>query len=124
MRNLRDVVLLHQGDARAAVRAARQTEQDWQEVTRGKTMAAEFTLIAAKVDEVLGRALAAAGDVAAARSVWLAAANRLDARPTANLSLAAVRRQLAIDLGDTAKADAIAAQLAAAGYRDPRAEPL
>jgi tetratricopeptide (TPR) repeat protein len=124
VRNLRDVVLLHQGDARAAVRAARQTEQDWQEVTRGKTMAAEFTLIAAKVDEVLGRALAAAGDVAAARSVWRAAADRLDARPTANLSLAAVRRQLAIDLGDTAKADAIAAQLAAAGYRDPRAEPL
>lgn len=123
LRNLRDLALLHQGDARAALRAARQTEQDWQKATRGKTMAPEFRLIDATVEAVLGTALAASGEVATARARWQAAADLLDAAPSANLSALAVRRLLAIDLGDSERADEIAAQLEAAGYRDPRTEP-
>ncbi|HQR49395.1 MAG TPA: tetratricopeptide repeat protein, partial [Steroidobacteraceae bacterium] len=123
VRNLRDIVLLHQGEPQASLRAARQTHRDWQAARRGKTMIPEFTLIEARVEETLGSALAAAGDLTGARAVWQAEVERLDDKPTTNLSLAAVRRLLAIDLGDAARADAIAAQLEAAGYRDPRSDP-
>jgi tetratricopeptide (TPR) repeat protein len=123
VRNLRNVVLLHEGDAQAALRAARQTEQDWQKATHGRPSAPAFALIGARVELQLGTALAAAGNVDAARLVWRAEADRLDARNSASLSLAAVRRLLAIGLGDRAQADAIAARLVAAGYRDPRTEP-
>ena len=86
-------------------------------------MVPEFTLIEARTEEILGSALAAAGNPAAAREVWRAEADRLDARPTANLSLVAIRRLLAIDLGDTARANELESRLAAAGYRDPRTDP-
>jgi len=71
----------------------------------------------------LGRARAATGDVSGARETWQAAADRLDATPATNLPFLAMRRLLAIDLGDTARANEIGARLEAAGYRDPRTDP-
>jgi eukaryotic-like serine/threonine-protein kinase len=123
VRGLHDNVLLHQGDAAAALRAAQQTRLEWQAATEGKAMAGEFSLIAARLEQTLGRALAGAGHVADARATWQAEAARLDAMPTANLSLLAVRRLLAIDLGDLELANDIGARLEAAGYRDPRTDP-
>jgi tetratricopeptide (TPR) repeat protein len=123
VRHLRDVALLHRGDAQAALRAAEQTQQEWRAARRGKTMVPEFTLIEAQVEEVAGSAHAAAGDVARAREIWQAEADRLDASRSANLSLAALRRLLAIDLGDTARANDIGARLDAGDYRDPRTDP-
>jgi hypothetical protein len=43
--------------------------------------------------------------------------------PTTNLPYLALRRLLAIHLGDTARAGEIGARLEAAGYRDPRTDP-
>jgi len=123
VRNLRDIVLLHQGDPEAALRSAQQTRHDWQVASQGKAMVPEFTLIEARAGKILGSALAAAGDAAGARATWQAEAERLDATSTANLSLLAVRRLLAIDLGDRERANEIAARLQAAGYLDPRADP-
>jgi tetratricopeptide (TPR) repeat protein len=123
VRHLRNVVLLRQGDAQAALRAARQTQEAWRAASRGKTMVLDFRLIEARIEEVLGRARAATGDVSGARETWQAAADRLDAAPTTNLPFLAMRRLLAINLGDTARANEIGAQLDAAGYRDPRTSP-
>jgi tetratricopeptide (TPR) repeat protein len=121
--NLRDIVLLHQGDPGAALRSAQQTRHEWQVASQGMTMSPELTLIEARVEKILGSALAAAGDAAAARATWQEEAERLDAISTANLSLLAVRRLLAIDLGDLERANDIAGRLQAAGYLDPRADP-
>jgi tetratricopeptide (TPR) repeat protein len=123
VRNLNDIVLLHRGDAAAALRSAQQTRHEWQAATQGKIMVPEFSLIEAQVEETLGSALAGAGDAAGARAIWQAEAERLDATPTANLSLLAVRRLLAIDLGDLERANDAGARLQAAGYLDPRTDP-
>jgi tetratricopeptide (TPR) repeat protein len=123
VRYLRDVLLLRQGDAQAALRAARQTQQEWRVASRGKAMASDFRLTEARIEQVLGSARAATGDVSGAGETWQAAADRVDGTPTANLSLLAIRRLLAIDLGDTARANEIGARLEAAGYRDPRTDP-
>ena len=121
--HLRNVVLLRQGDAQAALRAAQQTQEAWRAASRGKTMNLDFRLIDARIEEVLGRARAATGDVSGAREIWQAAADRLDAVPTTNLPYLALRRLLAIHLGDTARASEIGARLEAAAYRDPRTDP-
>jgi len=123
VRYLRDVLLLRQGDAQAALRAAQQTQQEWQAASRGKDMVSDFRLAEARIQQVLGSARAAAGDVSGARETWQAAADRVDDTPTSNLSLLAIRRLLAIDLGDTARANEIGGRLEAAGYRDPRTDP-
>jgi tetratricopeptide (TPR) repeat protein len=123
VRNLHDIVLLHQGDPAAALRSAQQTRSEWRVASQGKAMVPDFTLIEARVEKILGSALAAAGDAAGARAIWQEEAGRLDATSTANLSLLAVRRLLAIDLGDLERANEIAARLQAAGYLDPRADP-
>ena len=86
-------------------------------------MLPQFSLIEARVGEVLGSAHARAADAAGARAIWEEQAERLDSAPTANLSLLAVRRLLAIDLGDLEFANDIAVRLQAAGYRDPRTDP-
>jgi tetratricopeptide (TPR) repeat protein len=122
VRYLRDVMLLHQGDAQAALRSARQTQEEWRMASGGKAMVSDFRLTEARIEEVLGSARAATGDVSGARETWQAATDLVDATPTDNLSLLAIRRLLAIDLGDTARANEIATQLEAAGYRDPRTD--
>lgn len=121
--NLKDIDLLHQGDAGAALRSAQQTRQEWQAASRGKTMVPELSLIEARIEETLGSALAGAGDAPGARAIWQAEAERLDASPAANLSLLAVRRLLALDLGDLERANDIGARLQATGYLDPRTDP-
>ena len=123
VRHLRSVVLLRNGDAKAALRATLQSQEEWRAASRGRTMVLETTLIEARIEEILGRARAATGDVNGARETWQAAANRLDATDTANLPVMALRRLLAIDLGDAARANEIEARLEAAGYRDPRTDP-
>lgn len=123
VRYLRDIDLVHHADARAALRSIQQTRQDWASASRDKARVPGFGLIEARIEEVLGTALAAAGDAAAAREIWQAAASRLDRNANANLSLVAMRRLLAIDLGDSARVSVLDARLAAAGYRDPRTEP-
>jgi hypothetical protein len=123
VRYLRDVLQLRQGDAQAAWRAAQQTQEEWRAASQGKAMVADFRLTEARIQQVLGSARAATGDVSGARETWQAAADRVDDTPTANLSLLAIRRLLAIDLGDTARANEIGARLEAAGYRDPRTDP-
>lgn len=120
---LRDTILLHQDDAAAALRAAEQSWAEWRDAIRGKTMVPEFTLIGAGVAEGLGTAHAAAGNADKAREIWQAEAGRLDALSSANLSLLAVRRLLAIDLGQVALAQDLESRLGKAGYRDPRTDP-
>jgi tetratricopeptide (TPR) repeat protein len=123
VRNLHDIILLHQGDPEEALRSAQETRREWQLASQDKTMVPDFALIEARVEKILGSALAAAGDAAGARAIWQAEAERLDAISTASLSLLAVRRLLAIDLGDLERANDIAGRLQAAGYLDPRADP-
>jgi len=115
VRQLHDVMLLQGNDAGAALGAAEQTWTEWQAAKRGKAMMPEFMLIDARIEEGLGTAYAATGDLASARAIWQAEAERLDARPSGNLSLLAVRRLLAVDLGDTDLAKGIDARLQAAG---------
>jgi tetratricopeptide (TPR) repeat protein len=123
VRYLRDVLLLRQGDAQAALRAAQQTQEEWRAASQGKAMVSDRRLTEAGIQQLLGSARAATGDVSGARETWQAAADRVDDTPTANLSLLAIRRLLAINIGDTARANEIGARLEAAGYRDPRADP-
>ncbi len=122
LRQMRNTVLLHEGNPEVALGALRQTEQDWQSASAGKTIP-EYSVIQASIGELLGNALAATGDVAAARATWQAEADRLDAAPIINLTALAIRRLLAINLGDSERANEIGAQLEAAGYRDPRTDP-
>jgi tetratricopeptide (TPR) repeat protein len=123
MRLLRDALLLHQHDAKAALRAAEQTWNDLQDAMRGKTMVGGLMLLEARAAEGLGSAHAAAGDAPRARAIWQAEADRLDAISSDDLSLLAVRRLLAIDLGQDTLARDIEARLEKAGFRDPRMDP-
>jgi tetratricopeptide (TPR) repeat protein len=123
MRLLRNAVLLHGDDVKLALREAGQTWKELQEALQGKTMVKGLVLLEARAAEGLGSAHAAAGDAARAREIWQAAADRLDASPAKGLSLQAMRRLLAIDLGQAVLARDIEARLAGAGYRDPRMDP-
>jgi tetratricopeptide (TPR) repeat protein len=123
IRVLRDVLLLHQDDPGAALRAAEQTWMEFQEAIRGKTMVGGLVLLQARAAESLGSAHAAAGDATRAREIWQAEADRLDAMSVRELSLLAVRRLLAIDLGQDTLARDIGARLEKAGFRDPRMDP-
>lgn len=123
VRVLRSVLLLHQDDAGVALRAAEQTWMELQEAIRGKTMVGGLVLLEARAAESLGSAHAAAGDAARAREIWQAEADRLDGMSVRELSLLAVRRLLAIDLGQDTLARDIEARLEKAGFRDPRMDP-
>ena len=73
----------------------------------------------AKSSELLGNALQANQQAAAAELVWKDAALLLDKQTTRVFDYQPIRRLLAIDLEETQKAAEIASELSKAGYRNP-----
>ena len=73
--------------------------------------------------ELLGTALAASGDLDAARVTWLEAASLLDKQTNRTFDFIPVRRLLALDLDQGQLLQTLEAQLQDAGYRDTRMDP-
>lgn len=77
----------------------------------------------AKAAELLGTALAANGDLDAARATWINAAALLDKQTNRTFDFTPVRRLLAINLDQDQSLKILETQLQNAGYRDARMDP-
>ncbi len=114
---------LAQGKTQAALQSARQANDVVQKITTGKSVLTEVKVIAAQVEETLGAATFAGGDKAAATQIWTRTLAGFDKESEDNLGLKAIRRLLAIDLGNADLAAQLAQELDKAGFKDPRFEP-
>lgn len=77
----------------------------------------------AKAAELLGTALAANGDMDAARATWLEATALLDKQTNRTFDFTPVRRLLALDLDQGQSLQTLETKLQDAGYRDARMDP-
>ena len=114
---------LAQGDVAAALRLAKDARDIMGKLTAGSEPTAELILNTAEIDESLGVITRASGDEAGARRIWAEALAGLSRVPDSNLTAKAVRRMLAIDLGDQALAQRLTRELDHAGFKDPRFQP-
>lgn len=80
-------------------------------------------MIAAQVEETFGATTFACGDKTAATQIWTQTLAGFDKESEDNLGFKAIRRLLAIDLGNTELAAQLAQELDKAGFKDPRFEP-
>jgi tetratricopeptide (TPR) repeat protein len=106
-----------------ALKLADQSWSHWQKFIAGKSPTPKINLVSVMLEETVGTAYAAAGQNAEAIQHWQHSAAVLDAKKQKNLAELAVRRLLAINLGQTEKAKDIEKQLLQAGFRDPRMQP-
>ncbi len=120
---LRIIDLIAQNNVSEAVMLADKSWAQWQTFTLGKPLTPKINLVSAMLEETVGTAYAAARQSAKATQHWQHNAASLDAKKQTNLAELAVRRLLAINLGQTKKANEIEKQLLQAGYKDPRMEP-
>jgi tetratricopeptide (TPR) repeat protein len=123
LQQLRMIDLLAQGDSDAALRLGENSWAQWQTAMKGKSLTYELNLTEAMLEESLGVAYAAAGQRDKAIHHWQHAAEKIDAMQRKNLSMLAVRRLLALDLGQNEQAEKIQKQLLIAGFKDPRMQP-
>jgi hypothetical protein len=79
-------------------------------------------MLSAQIEETLGAAVFANGDKAGAERIWNSALAALDAEPKGDLVAVAIRRLLAVDLGQTQLAAELSQRLEKAGFHDPRFE--
>jgi tetratricopeptide (TPR) repeat protein len=114
---------LAQGNTVSALESARRAHDVMQKLAAGKSMPAELKVIAAQVEETLGAATAANGDNTAAAQIWTQALAGLGNESEGNPGIDAIRRLLAIDLGNTELAAQLTQQLAKTGFNDPRFDP-
>ena len=77
----------------------------------------------AKSALILGTAQMADGKVSLAKNTWIVTAEHLDNQTIRIFDFSPIRRQLAINLGDTEKAAEVESVLLKAGYKDPRFTP-
>lgn len=120
LRSLKILSGLQGGDTSGLRHTAGQFWQDWRNAMDGKKMTPELHLAGALLAEAVGKAYAAGGSTADAETLWLSTAGMLDAQNSRNPLLLAVRRSLALNLGQSEKAAALDAELRKAGFRDPR----
>jgi tetratricopeptide (TPR) repeat protein len=120
---LRIIDLIAQNNISEATTLANKSWAQWQTFTLGKPLTPKINLASAMLEETVGTAYAAAGQGAKAVQHWQHSAAILDAKKQKNLAELAVRRLLAINLGQTEKAKEIEQQLLQAGYKDPRMQP-
>ena len=120
---LRIIDLIAQNNISEAVTLADQSWAQWQTFAVGKSTTPKINLASVMLEETVGTAYAAARQGAKAKQHWQNSAANLDANKQKNLAELAVRRLLAIDLGETEKAKEIEQQLLQAGFRDPRMDP-
>lgn len=111
---------LARGHAASALELARRAHDVMQKLTAGSSAPPELKTLSAQVDETLGAATAAGGDRSAATQIWTQTLAKLNDEPEGNLAVKAIRRQLAIDLGNTDLAAQLTQQLATTGFDDPR----
>ena len=114
---------LERSDASMALRFAQEAHQVMRQLIAHANVPVGVKIVAAQVNETLGAAKRAAGDEAGATGIWKQTLTELGELTDDNLSAKAVRRLLALDLGDAAAAARIAEQLQKAGFRDPRLAP-
>lgn len=120
---LRIIDLIVQNNVSEAVILADQSWGQWRKFTAGKSTTPKINLLTVMLEETVGTAYAAAGQSAKATQHWQHSAASLDAKKQMNLAELAVRRLLAINLGQTEIASEIEQQLLQAGYKDPRMQP-
>lgn len=120
---LRIIDLIVQNNFSEALSLADKSWEQWQMFTAGKSTTPKINLLTVMLEETVGTAYAAAGQSAKATQHWQHSASILDSKNQKNLAELAVRRLLAINLGQTEKATEIEQQLLQAGYRDPRMQP-
>ncbi len=114
---------LAQGKSESALQSARQAHDVIQKLTAGNSAPTDLKVIAAQVAETLGATTFARGDQTAATQIWTQTLAGFDKESEDNLGLKAIRRLLAIDLGNTELAAQLARELDKAGFKDPRFEP-
>lgn len=120
---LRIIDLIARNNTPEAVTLADKSWAQWQKFTAGKSTTPKINLLTVMLEETVGTAYGAAGQSAKATQHWQHSASILDAKKQKNLAELAVRRLLAINLGQTEKANEIEKQLLQAGYQDPRMRP-
>lgn len=120
---LRIIDLIARNNTPEAATLADKSWAQWQKFTAGKSTTPKINLLTVMLEETVGTAYAAAGQSAKATQHWQHSASILDAKKQKNLAELAVRRLLAINLGQTQKANDIEKQLLQDGYQDPRMQP-
>jgi tetratricopeptide (TPR) repeat protein len=111
---------LAQGNAAAAIARAQQAKALLDKVLANKDAPMRVAAAAAEVEETLGLAHWQAGDPEQARRLWRTSLARLGPESDDDLPTLALRRLLAIDLGQADVDARLGARLAAAGFKDPR----
>ena len=114
---------LAQGKTESALQSARQANDVIQKLIAGKSAPTDLKVIGAQVAETLGAATLASGEKTAAAQIWTQTLAGFDKESEDNLGLKAIRRLLAIDLGNTELAAQLAQELEKAGFKDPRFAP-
>jgi tetratricopeptide (TPR) repeat protein len=123
VQQLRIIDLIAQGNSDAALRLAEDSWVQWQKAIKGKPLTSELNLTEAMLEESLGVAYAATGQRDTAIDHWRHAAEKIEAMKRKNLSMLAVRRLLALNLGQNEQAEKIQKQLLQAGFKDSRMQP-
>jgi tetratricopeptide (TPR) repeat protein len=114
---------LAQANVMSALQSAQWAHDVMAKVVAGKRMPAELKVIAAQIEETLGAATLASGDKNAAAKIWTQTLAGLEDEVQGSLGIKAIRRLLAIDLGNTELATQLAEQLTKTGFNDPRFAP-
>jgi hypothetical protein len=114
---------LAQANAMSALQSAQWAHDVMAKVVAGKRMPAELKVIAAQIEETLGAATLASGDKNAAAKIWTQTLAGLEDEAEGSLGIKAIRRLLAIDLGNTELATQLGEQLTKTGFNDPRFAP-
>ena len=96
---------------------------EWNHALAEKKLTPDLRLTDAMLEEAVGIAYANAGDPESARRHWQASANKLKAVDSRNLSFIALRRNIALHLGQDGEALQLERILESAGYDDQRTKP-
>lgn len=123
IRRLGILDLLTQGNVQAAQEAAQRAWSEWQEAIKGRTQTAEALYAETRFQETIGTVFAANGEHEKAAAHWQESAQKLEASVNPDPAFLAIRRLLALNLGQDALAESLRVRLAESEYRDPRMEP-
>lgn len=123
MEQLRAQAALWQGDARTGLASSMSARELIAKAVAGGTRSPILALSTAQVEYTLGASQKAMGDTKAATQTWTAALKALGPEADDDLQMLAVRRLLAIELGQQEVATRISMRLAQAGFADPRFQP-
>jgi tetratricopeptide (TPR) repeat protein len=114
--------LAQDGKAALALQSAQHAQEIMKNLAAGPHPPTDVRMLSAQIEETLGAAVFANGDKAGAERIWNSALAALDAEPKGDLVAVAIRRLLAVDLGQTQLAAELSQRLEKAGFHDPRFE--